>query len=138
MRSLSRIYGPVLGPFEAYLTMRGIKTFPLRMERQCRNACRGVLAGTHPESSAYISFGHPTTRRRDYPAPVPKDLYGAMVSFELKDAGKAEVFAWMDRLKMIVRATSLGDVHTMVLYPAMTSHREFRRSSASAWAFAII
>ena len=32
--------GPVLGPFEAYLSMRGIKSFPVRMERQCANACR--------------------------------------------------------------------------------------------------
>jgi len=34
------------------------------------------------------------------------------------------VFGFMDRLKMIVRATSLGDVHTMVLYPVMSSHRD--------------
>jgi cystathionine gamma-synthase/methionine-gamma-lyase len=47
-----------------------------------------------------------------------------MVSFELKNAGQDEVFTWMDRLKLVVRATSLGDVHTMVLYPAMSSHRE--------------
>ena len=47
-----------------------------------------------------------------------------MVTIELKDAGKAEVFAFMEKLKMIVCATSLGDVHTMMLYPAMSSHRE--------------
>jgi len=47
-----------------------------------------------------------------------------MISFELKDAGRAEVFAWMEKLKMIVRATSLGDVHSMVLYPVMSSHRD--------------
>ena len=40
LRALSRAIGPVLGPFETYLTMRGIKTLPLRMERQCSNACR--------------------------------------------------------------------------------------------------
>ncbi len=38
VRALSRAYGPILGPFECYLTMRGIKTFPLRFERQCANA----------------------------------------------------------------------------------------------------
>ena len=47
-----------------------------------------------------------------------------MISFELKDAGRAEVFAWMEKLKMIVRGTSLGDVHSLVLYPAMSSHRD--------------
>jgi cystathionine gamma-synthase/methionine-gamma-lyase len=54
----------------------------------------------------------------------PPNLYGAIVSFEVKGAGKQEVFRFMDALQMIVRATSLGDVHTMMLYPAMSSHRE--------------
>ena len=47
-----------------------------------------------------------------------------MVSFEMKDAGRDEVFRFMNALRMIVRATSLGDVHTMMLYPVMSSHRE--------------
>ena len=54
----------------------------------------------------------------------PKSLYGAMVAFELKGAGREGVFRFMERLQMIVRATSLGDVHTMMLYPAMSSHRD--------------
>ena len=53
---------------------------------------------------------------------LPPDLFGAMVTIELKNAGKAEVFAFMEKLKMIVCATSLGDVHTMMLYPSMSSH----------------
>jgi cystathionine gamma-synthase/methionine-gamma-lyase len=47
-----------------------------------------------------------------------------MISFEIRDAGRDEVFRFMDALKMIIRATSLGDVHTMALYPVMSSHRE--------------
>jgi cystathionine gamma-synthase len=46
------------------------------------------------------------------------------VSFELKGATRDEVFRFMDALKLVVRATSLGDVHTMMLYPVMSSHRE--------------
>jgi cystathionine gamma-synthase/methionine-gamma-lyase len=49
IRALSRIYGPILGPFEAYLTMRGVKTFALRVERQCKNACRiASWLASHP------------------------------------------------------------------------------------------
>jgi cystathionine gamma-synthase/methionine-gamma-lyase len=47
-----------------------------------------------------------------------------MTSFEIRGAGQPEIFRFMDGLKMIVRATSLGDVHTMMLYPSMSSHRE--------------
>jgi cystathionine beta-lyase/cystathionine gamma-synthase len=126
LRALSRTIGPVLGPFESYLTMRGIKTFPLRMERQCANACR--VAGwltSQPRVERVYFTGDPAhadaaTIRRVFPA----NLYGAMVSFEIRDAGREEIFRFMDSLKMVVRATSLGDVHTMMLYPTMSSHRE--------------
>ena len=125
LRLLGRTIGPVLGPFESYLTMRGIKTFPLRMERQCANACRVAawLAG-HPRAARVYFTGDP--RHPDAAAIrrlFPPNLYGAMISFEIKGAGREEVFRFMDALEMIVRATSLGDVHSMVLYPAMSSHR---------------
>jgi cystathionine gamma-synthase/methionine-gamma-lyase len=51
-------------------------------------------------------------------------LFGAIVSFEIKDADRAGVMDFMDRLKMVVPGTSLGDVHTLLLYPAMASHRD--------------
>jgi cystathionine gamma-synthase/methionine-gamma-lyase len=54
----------------------------------------------------------------------PKNLFGAIVSFEIKDAEKQDVFRFMDSLQMLVRATSLGDVHSMVLYPLIASHRD--------------
>lgn len=126
LRQISRICGPVLGPFESYLTMRGIKTFALRMERQCANAVRVASWLSSSPKVAKVNFtgdpNHPdagTIARL-----LPKGLYGAMISFELRDAGRSEVFAFMDRLKLIVRATSLGDVHSMMLYPAMASHRD--------------
>jgi cystathionine beta-lyase/cystathionine gamma-synthase len=126
LRALSRAIGPVLGPFESYLTMRGIKTLPLRMERQCANACR---------AASWVA-SHPAIERVYFPADpahpdaaeirrlLPPGMYGAIVSFELRGAGRAGVFRFMNALRMIVRATSLGDVHSMMLYPMMSSHRE--------------
>ena len=126
LRSLSRTIGPILGPFESYLTMRGIKTFPLRMERQCANACRVAswLSG-HPQVERVYFPGdsqHPDAAaiRRVFEA----GLYGAMISFEIRCAGREEVFRFMDALRLVVRATSLGDVHSMMLYPVMSSHRD--------------
>ncbi len=126
VRSLARTIGPGLGPFESYLTMRGIKTFPLRMERQCQNACRvanALAANPHVEKVYHLSDPqHPdaaTIRRL-----LPEGLYGAIVTFNLKDGTKQDVFRFMDKLKVVVRATSLGDVHCTVLYPAIASHRD--------------
>ncbi len=127
LHATSRTIGPVLGPFECYLASRGAKTFPLRFERQCKNACH----------VAQWLTGHPEVDRVYYPSdPKHPDagiiqrlfapgLYGAMISFELKRArNKQDVFRFMNALRMIVPATSLGDVHTMMLYPPISSHRE--------------
>lgn len=126
LRSLSRTFGPMLGPFESYLAMRGIKTFAVRVERQCTNACRvASWLAARPEI-ARVHFpadpAHPDAaaiRRM-----LPDGLYGAIVTFALKGAGRDDVFRFMNALQLIVPATSLGDVHSMMLYPAMSSHRE--------------
>jgi len=126
LRTLSRVVGPLLGPFESYLTMRGIKTFPLRMERQCANACRvASWLGGHSGVERVHFTGDPA--HPDAPAIrrlFPSGLYGAMVSFEIRGAARPEIFRFLDRLKLVVPATSLGDVHSMILYPSMSSHRD--------------
>ena len=126
VRTISRISGPVLGPFEAYLTMRGIKTLALRFTRQCENACKvASWLKSHPKVSG-VNYpadpAHPDAAviRRLFTS----GLFGAIVSFEIKDADKPAVMAFMDRLKMIVPGTSLGDVHSLLLYPVMASHRD--------------
>ena len=126
LRSLSQVAGPVMSPFEAYLTMRGMKTFPLRMERQCHNAIR-VAEGLrgHPRIARVIHPSDPQHPDRTViERLMPPQLNGAIVSFEIREAGQEEVFAFLNRLKMVVPATSLGDVHSMLLYPAISSHRD--------------
>lgn len=125
VRSLSRIVGPVLGPVESYLTMRGIKTLALRFERQCRNAKRlAEWLSTHPcvDRVYYCADpNHPDASNiQRFFAP---GLFGAILSFEIKDAKRETVLAFMDHLKMVVPGTSLGDVHTLLLYPLSASHR---------------
>ncbi|MEP6963631.1 MAG: aminotransferase class I/II-fold pyridoxal phosphate-dependent enzyme [Acidobacteriota bacterium] len=126
LRTLSRTIGPVLGPFESYLTMRGIKTLALRFERQCSNAIQVALwLSKHPRVARVYFPGDP--QHPDSAAVqrlFPKDRFSGLIAFEIKDADRAKVFEFMERLKMVVRATSLGDVHTMILYPAMASHRD--------------
>jgi cystathionine beta-lyase/cystathionine gamma-synthase len=126
VRTISRVCGPVMGPFESYLTMRGIKTLAVRFERQCENAAKlAKWLGSHPSVERVYYPADPqhpdavTIKRLFAPG-----LFGAIVSFEIKNADRAGVMAFMDRLKMIVPGSSLGDVHTLLLYPAMASHRD--------------
>jgi cystathionine beta-lyase/cystathionine gamma-synthase len=126
IRALSRTIGPTMSPFDSYLTMRGIKTMPLRVERQCANACKVAswLADHSRVERVYFTGDPKHPDAATIARLFPKNLPGAMLAFDLKGAGRAEVFRFMEALKMIVPATSLGDVHTMALYPAMASHRE--------------
>jgi cystathionine beta-lyase/cystathionine gamma-synthase len=126
LTTLLRTIGPNMSPFEAYLTLRGIKTLALRMEKQCANANQlAAWLGAQPRVERIHFPGDPAhPDAANVKRLLPEGRAGAMMSFELRDAGKKEIFAFMEKLKMIVCATSLGDVHTMMLYPAMASHRD--------------
>jgi len=125
VRFLERTLGANLGAFEAYLAMRGVKTLPLRMERQCRNAAEAAarLAGQPGVERVYYPGDpqhpdHDTAKRL-----FAGGLFGAMVSVDL-EGGRERAAAFMNSLRLTVPATSLGDVHTMALYPPTSSHRD--------------
>lgn len=127
LRAYSRIIGPVMGPFEAYLTMRGVKSFPVRMQRQCENAnCIASWLAKHPKVDRVFFTGDPAHPDAEVISRLfPQGLTGAIISFEIKGAtGRPEVFRFMDALKLVVRGTSLGDVHSLLLYPLIASHRD--------------
>ena len=129
LRELAKLLGPTLSAFDAYLALRGARTLALRFERQCENAARIArfleahprVARVHHPSLA----GHPDAAA--IAALFPAGRHGGMVSFELADAGREEVFRFVDALELVMPATTLGDVHSLVLYPAMASHRPLSR-----------
>lgn len=119
---LGKLTGAVLGPFEAWITLRGVKTLSLRMERQCRNAA----------ALAEWLACHPRVARVHYPGLANlgeaerifnSDLRGGIVAFEIANAGREEIFRFMRALRICLPVTTLGDVYTVVLYPPMSSHR---------------
>jgi cystathionine gamma-synthase/methionine-gamma-lyase len=124
-RELQRLVGNILGPNEAWLILRGIKTLFVRMRQQCHSATqvarflscqRRIKRVFYPGLPTHPQF---SLCRRLFPT----DMCGGLVSFELQGAGQKEVFRFMDALRVIVPATSLGDVTSLVLYPAHSSHR---------------
>src|SRR5918998_1385698 len=124
VEGIRKLVGGVLGPFEAWLAHRGLKTLPLRMDRQCNNARQiaGRLA-SHPRVAKVNHpslAGHPDheTARR-----VLSDT-GGLVSFELADGGREAAFTFLSALELCVKAPSLGDVYTLAIHPATSSHRE--------------
>jgi cystathionine gamma-synthase/methionine-gamma-lyase len=126
LRERQKLLGANLGPQEAWLALRGLKTLPLRMRQHCANA----------QIVAEWLGGHPAVARVNYPGlPVhPQHAvaarlfagqgFGGMLSFDLRDAGQAEVFRFMEALELVLPATTLGDVYSLTLYPAHSSHRQ--------------
>jgi cystathionine gamma-synthase/methionine-gamma-lyase len=116
-----RDIGGILSPHDAWLITRGIRTLPLRVQRQCENAA---------QVAAWLRE-HPAIEKVNYPGFEPKllkamygsDLGGGMVSFAIREATRERAFAFMQKLRLITPATTLGDLATLVLYPAMSSHR---------------
>lgn len=121
LREQAKLNGAVAGPFDAWLTLRGIKTLPLRMRHQCDSAA--TIAAWLARHGAIDRVYYPG-KDSSLPAGQFNDgRAGAMVSFEIRDAERDQVFAFLDALQLCVPATTLGDVYSLVLYPAMSSHR---------------
>lgn len=116
-----KMLGPTLGPFEGFLVRRGIKTLPLRMRQQNRNA----------QSVAEFLADHRAVRTVHYPglpsfpqhalARKQMDGFGAMLSFELK-GGYRPGRRFVESVEVATLAVSLGGPETLVQHPASMTH----------------
>jgi cystathionine gamma-lyase len=113
--------GGVPGPFDAWLTLRGLKTLALRMERHCANARRlapWLAEQRQVERVFYPGLpnhpGHELARRQ------MKD-FGGMISIRLR-GGKDGAVRFMTRTKLFSLAESLGGVESLVCHPATMTH----------------
>jgi cystathionine gamma-synthase/methionine-gamma-lyase len=124
LRAVASTMGGILGPNEAWLCLRGMKTLPLRMERQCANA---ALIARHLNLHKRISRVAYPGLADDPGHGLAQELFGgrfgAILAFELRDASPADVLRFMERLELVLPAPTLGDVATLVAYPAQASHR---------------
>lgn len=125
LRDQLKLFGANLGPEEAWLALRGIKTLPLRMREQCANASKVAEWLAHQPGIRQVNYpGLPQHPQHELSEQLFGGLgFGAMLSFELRDSQREDVFQFMQRLQMIQPVTTLGDVYSLVLYPAMSSHR---------------
>ncbi|HJW30259.1 MAG TPA: aminotransferase class I/II-fold pyridoxal phosphate-dependent enzyme, partial [Saprospiraceae bacterium] len=116
-----KLTGANCSPFEAWLVHQGLKTLPLRMDKHCSNAMTVATAlANHPEVAA-VNYPGLTTHPQHAIARKQMRAFGGMMSFELK-AGYDRALRAMNRLKFCLRAPTLGDVDTLVLHPASSSH----------------
>lgn len=125
LRARQKLLGANLGPDEAWLALRGLKTLAVRVRQQCENAL--VVANWLTAQPQVTRVNYPGLTTHPQHA-LAKRLFagrgfGGMLSFDLRGAGKAEVFRFFERLEIVLPATTLGDTQSLVLYPAHSSHR---------------
>jgi cystathionine gamma-synthase/methionine-gamma-lyase len=124
-QKFSRLIGLNIAPYEARMVHRGMKTLTLRLKRQCDNA--DIVAKWLEAHPAIQKTIHPSLPNHPQHQ-LAKDLYGtyfgAIVSFELADSTRKAVFRLMDRCKVITPTTSIGDIYSLMTYPAISSHRD--------------
>ena len=126
--------GANLGPHEAWLLHRGLKTMPLRVERQCRNAATvAEQLRSHP-ALAHVRYpGLPDHPQHQLAGSLfDQRGYGAVVAIELKDAAQPDVFRFLEALQMVQPATTVGDIYSLVLYPSHSSHRALSPAQRAA------
>lgn len=120
---IKKLVGGVLSVWEAHQILRGVKTLGLRQERQCRNAV--VLAEKLSQNEFVEKVYYPLLEDQEMSEKIlSRNLGGALVSIKLKNDSKDAAWKFMDSLKLCIRATSLGDVYTLVSHSASSSHRE--------------
>lgn len=123
IKTLRTFLGNMASPHTGWLLMRSLETLKIRMEQQCRNA---------QEVARFLS-AHPKIKKVHYLGLIPEDspareIYdrqyeapGAMMSFEI-DGGEKEAFRFLNALKLMKLAVSLGSTESLVEHPATMTH----------------
>ena len=131
MFGLKDMTGATLGPFEAFLIMRGLKTMEIRMERHCENAKKVAEYLVKQEKVERVYYPGLETHPGYEIAKKQMQDFGAMISFEVK-GGKEGGMKFVNSLSMIPIAVSLGDAETLVQHPASMTHSVYTEEELKA------
>lgn len=131
MRDRARINGSVPGPFDAWLTVRGIHTLHLRMKAHSANAL--AVAKWLQADDRIDAVHYPGLEPEHLASQFLSDDRGGLLSFEIKGATLESCGRYLEAVKLMKPATTLGDVSTVTLHPARSSHRGFTVAERAEW-----
>jgi O-acetylhomoserine (thiol)-lyase len=119
-----RDFGPSLSPFNAYMLLQGLETLSLRMERHCENALKlAEWLKDQPSVDRVIYPGLPGDPNHANARKYLKNGFGPVLSFELK-GGKESGIRVVDSLELVKHTANVGDVRTLVIQPATSTHQQ--------------
>jgi len=128
LKFIQKSIGAVSSPFDCWLTLLGVKTLPLRMERHSSNGMAvAQFLESHPKVARVIYPGL-TSHPQHETAKCQMKAFSGMISFELKGDIEAGI-RLMNNVKLCSLAESLGAVETMITHPASMTHASVPRET---------
>jgi O-acetylhomoserine (thiol)-lyase len=119
-----RDIGPAIAPMNAFLILTGIETLPLRMARHCENALAvASWLEKHPKVAWVNYAGLPSSKNHALAKKICPLGAGAVFTFGLKGGYDAGV-KLVGSLKLFSHLANIGDVRSLVIHPASTTHRQ--------------
>jgi O-acetylhomoserine (thiol)-lyase len=119
-------------PFDAWQTMQGVETLPLRMDRHCENAAALADFLADHEDVAWVSYpGHDDHPTHDAASEYLDDGYGGMLTFG-PEGGFDAAKAVCEGVELASFAANVGDAKTLVIHPASTTHAQLSEDEQRA------
>ena len=136
LRFLQNAIGGVMGPFDAYLALRGVKTLAVRMQRHCESAMHiAQWLEKHPKIERVVYPGlashaqHAVAKKQMQLAGKP--AFGGMITIFIR-GGLAESRRFLENVHMFALAESLGGVESLIEHPAIMTHASVPAESRKA------
>jgi O-succinylhomoserine sulfhydrylase len=120
--------GPALSPFNAWVILKSLETYSLRMQRHNENAAYlAEMLASNPKI-ARVSYPHEKSHPQYPIAKAQMQAGGNMIAFEIA-GGKEAAFAFMNKLQLIDISNNLGDSKSLITHPATTTHANMGREA---------
>jgi len=127
VKGLRTFYGNMASPWTAWLLTRSLETLKLRMEKQAKNAKKvAKFLNKHPKVEKVYFLGFKKKEGKEWEKALIKKQYkssGAMISFDIV-GGEKEAFKFLNALKLIHLAVSLGSNESLAQHPATMTHAD--------------
>ena len=123
--------GPTMDPFTAWILLKSLETYPLRVEELCKNASRiAFFLKDHPKIQKTIFPGLSDFSQKEL---VEKQMggFGNMISFYIK-GDKNKTFKFLNNLSIIKISNNLGDIKSLIVHPASTTHKKITKKDKKA------
>lgn len=129
---LLRDFGSCISPFNSYLTILGLETLSLRMQRVSQTA---LDVARHLENHPKIAWvNYPALESNEYYPLVKKYMpqgASSIISFGIKGGREAGI-KFIEKVKLLIHATNIGDSRSIITYPCLTTHRQLNNEQLKA------